>query len=56
MPNIHISEPGSNKENYEIPVVDMIEEKDKEKKRPRNASSYTTYGKFEIILILSLSE
>ena len=32
MPNIHISEPGSNKENYEIPVVDMIEEKDKEKK------------------------
>ena len=32
MPNIHISEPNSNKENYDIPVVDMIEEKDKEKK------------------------
>ena len=32
MPNIHISEPGSNKDNYDIPVVDMIEEKDKEKK------------------------
>ena len=32
MPNIHISEPNSNKENFDIPVVDMIEEKDKEKK------------------------
>ena len=32
MPNIHISEPGSNKDNFDIPVVDMIEEKDKEKK------------------------
>ena len=32
MPNIHISEHGSNKDNFEIPVVDMIEEKDKEKK------------------------
>ena len=32
MPKIHISEPNSNKENFDIPVVDMIEEKDKEKK------------------------
>ena len=36
MPNIHISEPGSNKDNFEIPVVDMIEEKDKEKKDQDN--------------------
>ena len=29
MPKIHISDPGANKDNFEIPVVDMIEEKDK---------------------------
>ena len=32
MPNIHITDPGINKDNFEIPVVDMIEEKDKENK------------------------
>ena len=36
MPNIHISEPGSNKDNFDIPVVDMIEDKDKEKKDQDN--------------------
>ena len=36
MPNIHISEPGANKDNFEIPVVDLIEEKDKEKKDQEN--------------------
>ena len=36
MPNVHISEPGSNKDNFDIPVVDMIEEKDKEKKENEN--------------------
>ena len=37
MPNIHITEPGSNKENFDIPVVDMIEEKDKEKKNQESS-------------------
>ena len=36
MPNVHVSEPGSNKDNFDIPVVDMIEEKDKEKKENEN--------------------
>jgi len=36
MPNIHISEPGANKDNFEIPVVDLTEEKDKEKKDQEN--------------------
>ena len=36
MPNVHVSDPGSNKDNFDIPVVDMIEEKDKEKKENDN--------------------
>ena len=36
MPNIHITEPGTNKDNFDIPVVDMIEDKDKEKRDQSN--------------------